>query len=173
MEPLQIEILTYAPTEFFHCLHCEVVMQSVGLGQSVHREQREALFPPDLLAEYTALADWVADVVARHGDRVRVRVVDAASLEGVYRSLRVRSRKVPVFVVGGEVWRGGLDYPALDRLIDERVQRAGRDTGSPAARDRTVSAVERNEVERAGAARDTASAAAPRSPGDTRPSGRG
>ena len=50
MESLQIEVLTYAPTEFFHCLHCEVVFQSVGLGQKVRREQRAAAFPPDLLA---------------------------------------------------------------------------------------------------------------------------
>ena len=120
MKPLQIEILTYAPTEFFHCLHCEVVMQSVGIGQSVRREQREAAFPPDLQAEYTALADWVHALVARHGDRVVVRVVDAASLEGVYKSLRYRARKYPAFVVDGEVRQGSPDYAALDRLV-ERV----------------------------------------------------
>jgi hypothetical protein len=121
MESLQIEILTYAPTEFFHCLHCEVVFQSVGLGQRVRREQREAAFPPDLQAEYTALADWVGRVVARHGDRVRVRVVDAASLEGVYKSLRYRNRQFPVFVIDGVVWRQGADYAALDQAIDTRV----------------------------------------------------
>ena len=42
MAPLSIEVLTYAPTEFFHCMHCEVTMQAVGLGQAVHREQRAA-----------------------------------------------------------------------------------------------------------------------------------
>jgi hypothetical protein len=121
MEPLQLEILTYAPTEFFHCLHCEVVFQSVGLGQRVRREQRAAAFPPDLQAEYMALADWVGRVVARHGDRVRVRVVDAASLEGVYKSLRYRNRKFPVFILDGEVWRDGVDHAALDQAIDERL----------------------------------------------------
>jgi hypothetical protein len=121
MESLQIEILTYAPTECFHCLHCEVVFQSVGLGPQVRREQRAAAFPPDLQAEYTALADWVGRVVARHGDRVRVRIVDAASLEGVYKSLRYRNRKFPVFILDGDVWRGGADYAALDQAIDERL----------------------------------------------------
>ncbi|HLH26794.1 MAG TPA: hypothetical protein VK066_30075 [Chloroflexota bacterium] len=126
MESLQIEILTYAPTEFFHCLHCEVVFQSVGLGQRVHREQRAAAFPPDLQAEYTALADWVGGVVARHADRVRVRIVDAASPEGVYKSLRYRSRQFPVFVIGGVVWREGADYAALDQEIDRRVRSTKR-----------------------------------------------
>ncbi|HZR99623.1 MAG TPA: hypothetical protein VFE37_12995 [Chloroflexota bacterium] len=127
MPSLQIEILTYAPTEFFHCLHCEVVFQSVGLGQPVRREQRAAAFPPDLQAEYAALADWVGGVVARHGDRVRVRVVDAASLEGVYKSLRYRSRRFPVFVIDGLVWRQGANYAALDQEIDARLRRAGQE----------------------------------------------
>jgi hypothetical protein len=60
-------------------------------------------------------------VVERHGDSVRVRVVDAASLEGVYKSLRYRNRKFPVFVLSGEVWRQGADYAALDQAIDARV----------------------------------------------------
>ena len=122
MQPLQIEILTYAPTEFFHCLHCEVVFQTVGLGQRVRREQRAGAFPPDLQAEYTALADWARGVVARHGDRVQVRVVDAASLEGVYKSLRYHSRRFPLFVLDGVVWPHGPDYAALDHAVDERLR---------------------------------------------------
>jgi hypothetical protein len=126
MKPLQIEILTYAPTEFFHCLHCEVVMQTVGLGQSVRREQREAAFPPDLQAAYTALADWVRALVARHGARVAVRVVDVASLEGVFKSLRYRARRYPAFIIDGEVYQGGPDYAALDQVVEARLAGASR-----------------------------------------------
>ena len=118
MAPLQIEVLTYAPTEFFHCMHCEVVMQSVGVGQSVHHEQRQAAFPPDLQAQYTALADWVHRLVERYGGRVAVRVVDVASLEGVYKSLRYRARKYPAVIVDGTVHQAVTDFAALDRAID-------------------------------------------------------
>ena len=121
MQPLQIEVLTYAPTEFFHCMHCEVVMRTVGVGQAVHREQRQAGFPADLQAEYTALGDWLRAVVARHADRVQVRIVDAASLEGVYKSLRYRARKFPAFIIAGQVRQGTPDYAALDRLVEEKV----------------------------------------------------
>ncbi len=96
-------------------------MQTVGLGQAVHREQRAAAFPPDLQAEYAALADWVQRTVARHGARVRVRVVDAASLEGVYKSLRYRARRYPAFIVAGVVRQGAPDFAALDRLVAERL----------------------------------------------------
>jgi len=121
MAPLRIEVLTYAPTEFFHCLHCEVVMQSVGVGQAVHREQRQAAFPPDLQAQYDALANWVRGVSARYGDRVAVRVIDVASLEGVYRSIRYRARKYPAIVVDGSVYEAVSDFAALDRAIEARV----------------------------------------------------
>jgi hypothetical protein len=119
MKPLRIEVLTYAPTEFFHCLHCEVVMHSVGVGRSVHREQREAAFPPDLQADYAALGDWVRGLVERHAGRVQVRVVDAASLEGVYKSLRYHARRYPAVILDGTVYQAVTDYAALDRAIDE------------------------------------------------------
>lgn len=63
-------------------------------------------------------------MVARHGARVQVGVVDAASLEGVYKSLRYRSRRFPLFVLDGQVWREGSDYAALDGAIDERLRGA-------------------------------------------------
>jgi hypothetical protein len=123
MAPLSIEVLTYAPTEFFHCMHCEVTMQAVGLGQAVHREQRAAAFPPDLQAAYEALGDWVRDLCQRHGDRVAIRIVDAASLEGVYKSLRYRTRRYPTVVIGGTVYRDA-DYAALTRVVDAAVSAA-------------------------------------------------
>ena len=39
---VQVEILTYAPTEFYHCQHCQVVWDSVGLGKHIRAEQRSA-----------------------------------------------------------------------------------------------------------------------------------
>ena len=130
MKPLQIEILAYAPTEFFHCLHCEVVMQGVGIGQSVRREQREAAFPPDLQAEYTALADWVRGLVARHGERVAVRVVDAASLEGVFKALRHRTRRFPAFILDGRERIVGFDRGRLDGALARRLGSAPAEAAS-------------------------------------------
>jgi hypothetical protein len=49
--------------------------------------------------------------------------VDAASLEGVYKSLRYRARQFPAFIIAGQVRQGPPDYAALDRLIEEQVVR--------------------------------------------------
>jgi hypothetical protein len=125
MKPLQIEILTYAPTEFFHCLHCEVVLQAAGVGQPVHREQRETALPPDLQAEYASLADWARGVASRFRGRVQVRVVDTASLEGFYKTLRYRARGQPAVILDGALYPAS-DRAALDHAIEERLAQIGR-----------------------------------------------
>ena len=56
LEPLTVEVITYAPTEFFHCTHCEVVFQQVGVGQKIHAEQREANLPEDLKTDFARIS---------------------------------------------------------------------------------------------------------------------
>lgn len=80
--PVLVQVITYAPTVFFHCQHCEVVFGQTGIGERVHREQARESLPQDLRAEFARIADWVHGLLDRHGPRVRVRVIDAASLQG-------------------------------------------------------------------------------------------
>jgi hypothetical protein len=47
--------------------------------------------------------------------------VDAASIEGVWRSLRYGVRRYPTVVVDGEDKFVGTDFAPANRLIDERL----------------------------------------------------
>jgi len=58
--PLQIEIIAYAPTAFYHCLHCELVWQQAGVGPALHAEQWASALPEDLRKAYQDLAAWIA-----------------------------------------------------------------------------------------------------------------
>ena len=109
-KPLDIQVLAYAPAAFFHCQHCEVVFREVGLGPKIHREQAAHAFPPDLLAEYHALSDWLIELVQRYGDRIAITLVDAASVEGVLKALRYGVRRFPVVIVGGRQKYRGAAY---------------------------------------------------------------
>lgn len=123
LEPLTVEIVTYAPTEFFHCTHCEVVFQQVGVGQKIHAEQREANLPDDLKAEFGRLSDWVEQLAARHPDEIQFKVVDVASIEGVFKTLRYGLRAFPAVIVGGkEKIVGDLDAcsEAVERHLSAR-----------------------------------------------------
>lgn len=124
MRPVRVEVITYAPTVFRHCQHCEVAFAGVGLGERIHRAEARDALPDDLIAEFQRVSDWLHGVVERHGARVAVSVIDAASIEGVWKSLRHRVRRYPAVVVDGEERRVGTDFGAVDALITERLQRA-------------------------------------------------
>jgi hypothetical protein len=121
--PLNLQILAYAPTEFFHCRHCEVTWNEVGLGQRLHAEQRASgLLPRDLLEEYASLSDWVYEVAERYGDRISITIVDAASLEGVAKALRYRVRRFPAFILNGRRL-DSFDRGRLDHVLEEMSAR--------------------------------------------------
>jgi hypothetical protein len=114
---MRLEILTYVPTEFYHCQHCEVVWEQVGLGQHIRAEQRGAGLPADLQAEYEAISEWVGRAHQRYGDRLEVKLVDVASIEGVFKAIRHRARRFPAFVVGGRERIVGFDPDLLDAAL--------------------------------------------------------
>ncbi len=99
-EPLLVEIIAYAPTAFYHCTHCEVAWREMGASNRIHEEQVESSLPADIAKEYEAVSDWVKDIFGKYCDRVVVKVVDAASIEGVYKSLRYNARRYPAVIVG-------------------------------------------------------------------------
>lgn len=120
--PVSVQILAYAPTEFFHCLHCEVVWHEAGLGRHIRAEQRRAgLLPPELAAEYAAIADWAQRALQCYGGRLAISVVDAASLAGVYHALRRRIRRFPAFVIEGREVIPGFDPERLDAALAARL----------------------------------------------------
>lgn len=122
MEPLRITVITYAPTIFRHCQHCEVAFEGVGLGERVHRAEAKDALPDDLSLDYQRVSDWVHGLLERHRRGVRVSVVDAASIEGVLRSLRHGVRRFPAVIIDGarhQVEPGALD--GLDAEVDAAV----------------------------------------------------
>src|SRR5574337_1099366 len=118
---ITVEVLTYAPTAFFHCHHCEVVWQQIGASESQHREQLEASLPDDLKQQYQQISDWVRAMRAAHGRNVQFKVVDAASVEGWYKSVRYRVRRYPAVVVDGIEKYVGTDFGQATALIERRL----------------------------------------------------
>lgn len=130
MRPLSVQVVTYAPTVFRHCQHCEVAFEGMGLGERMHRAEAADALPDDLAAEYQQVSDWVHSLLERHGPRVSISVVDAASVEGVWASLRHRVRRYPAVIVDGRQRFTGPDFTAVDAALDERLGRtAGRKEG--------------------------------------------
>jgi hypothetical protein len=118
----QVEILAYAPTEFYHCQHCEIVWGHLGLGQRLHAAERKNALPADLQAEYAAISDWALRAFDRYGNRLTVKVIDAASIEGLYKAVRHRARRFPSFIIDGQERIIGFDRERLDTMLADRLE---------------------------------------------------
>ena len=128
MQPLSVQVIAYAPTIFRHCQHCEVAFSGLGFGERIHRDEARDALPPDLLDDFQRVSDWVHGLLERHGPHVKVTVIDAASIEGVWTALRHRVRTFPAVVIDGERRRLDVDTDAIDELIDERLRAARHPT---------------------------------------------
>ena len=98
-EPLLVEVIAYAPTAFYHCTHCEVAWREMGATDRIHQEQLGSSLPDDLMREYQVVSDWVREMFRVHCDRIVLKVVDAASMEGFYKSLKYNARHYPAVIV--------------------------------------------------------------------------
>jgi len=120
-KPLLIEIVAYAPTAFYHCTHCEIVWQETGFSKGVHEEQVASALPPDMMQDYQAVSDWVRRLFQVHCDQVIVKVIDAASPEGFWKTLRHGLRRYPAVVVGGQAKFSGTDFAAAEAEIGRQL----------------------------------------------------
>jgi hypothetical protein len=124
--PVTVTIITYAPTTFYHCQHCELTFQEVGLGERLHRQEAAQSLPEDLAREFAQLSDWTRELMGRHGPRVHLDVLDAVSIRGILSSLRHGAFRHPVAIVDGQTLsiRTPADYRQVDALIDRKLSPA-------------------------------------------------
>jgi hypothetical protein len=122
--PVAVKVVAYAPTAFYHCQHCELTFQQMGIGERLRRAEAASALPDDLARDYQAVSDWIHRLLERHGPRVRVSVVDAASIEGFFASIRYRLGRYPAVIVDGREKHVDGDFAAMDTLIDHRVAAA-------------------------------------------------
>jgi len=128
MKPLAVDVITYAPTEYFQCNRCEVVFRETDFAgaRKFRREARESSLPPELMRDYQALRDWVFDADERYGGRVVFRVVDAASIQGFLKSLRYGVRGYPAVVISRSAKYVGNDFRMAEELIERQLASRAR-----------------------------------------------
>lgn len=119
-EPLLVEIVAYAPTAFYHCMHCEVVWKETGFSKGVHEEQVNSALPPDVMQDYKAVSDWVNHLFQQYCDQVVVKIIDAASIEGFWKTLRHGLRYYPAILIGSAKF-SGTNFEAAEAEIAHQL----------------------------------------------------
>jgi hypothetical protein len=123
MKPMIVEVIAYAPTQFYHCMQCEVLFQEAEVEgvKKFHADALETSMPPEMMEDYRKLSDWVLNSVERYGGRVTFKVIDAASMEGLLKSVRYGVRKYPAVIVNGKEKQIGADFSSAESLIDKNL----------------------------------------------------
>ena len=121
-KPLLVEIIAYAPTAFYHCTHCEIAWREIGTSNQAHEEQLQSSLPEDLTKDYLVVSQWVKDVFRRYCDQVVIKMVDTASPEGVWLSLRHGVRRYPAVIINKQVFVGVDALKSADTRLGGLLQ---------------------------------------------------
>lgn len=119
--PLLVEIIAYAPTAFYHCTHCEVAWREMGATNKIHEDQFTTSLPDDLAQDYQQVSDFVREIFRRHCDQVLVKVIDVASVEGFWKTLRYGVRHYPAVIIGGQKRFTGKQFLEAEEEIGREV----------------------------------------------------
>ena len=121
MKPIQLEIVTKVVTFFDQCRRCQILFDQSGLNEKIHQKEMEE-YPQDLKEEYLTLSDWIRELTRLYKHRLLIRVIDAQSPLGFYKSLRHRIRTYPAFIVEGKETYTGWDKSQLESLLDKNIK---------------------------------------------------
>jgi hypothetical protein len=120
MSRVSIQVITPAITNFFTCAHCERMFDVASIGQQVHQEALDQ-YPKDVRQDAARLADWLFELTCRYGEQIDIRIIDAQSMEGVFKSLRYWVRSYPAFIIDGREKIIGWDQAGLHAVLQARL----------------------------------------------------
>ena len=123
MKPILLEVVAKMMTSFDQCRRCKVFFDQTGLNRKVEQNEIDE-YPPDLKEENRNLLDWMRELNRLYKHRLSIKLIDAPSLLGVYKSLRHRIRTYPTFIVEGKETYAGWDKGQLESLLDKYIHRA-------------------------------------------------
>jgi hypothetical protein len=91
------------------------------VGDKIHAEQRQSAMPEDMLRDYVKVSQWVNALVDRYGERVAIKVIDAASIEGVWKALRYGAHKFPTVIVNQQAKFVAGSFAQAGAFIEQQL----------------------------------------------------
>jgi len=116
-----VEVVSNLITAFGSCAHCELVLDEAGLKTRA-RHQDMADYPAEIKEELARLGEWLAELGRLYRHRISIRLIDAQSPLGIYKSLLHRIRRYPTFIIEKEDVYSGWDRQRIEQLLDARVR---------------------------------------------------
>ncbi len=123
-KPLDIEVVAHVTGSMDHCQSCQVFIDGVGVGGKVKQEDIEA-YPEEFVRDWQNVSTWVLELADKYPGQLLIRITDAQSVQGLWKSLTKGVRKYPTFIIEGHEKYHGWDHEKLESMIQRRLQMAG------------------------------------------------
>jgi len=81
-------------------------------------------YPEDVREDYLFLSGWIRELSQKYREKILIRITDAQSLQGFYKSIRYRAFRYPVFIINKKMKYTGKDKVRLDSLLQEELGNA-------------------------------------------------
>ena len=121
MKPILLEIVTNVMTSFGQCRRCKILFDQAGFDQKLHQKEMDE-YPLDLKEDLAKLSAWIRELNRLYKHRLSIKLIDAPSPLGIYKSLRHRIRTYPTFIVERKETYAGWDKSQLESLLDKYIQ---------------------------------------------------
>jgi hypothetical protein len=124
MKAISIEVVSNLLTTYSHCTRCEVIFRESGLGKEANRGDIED-YPAELKEETRKLSDRIGELKQLYRHRIHIRLTDAQSPRGIYKSLIHRLRQYPAFIIEEKDVYIGWDRERIEELVDKYLRATG------------------------------------------------
>jgi hypothetical protein len=81
-------------------------------------------YPEEVQEDYLFLSGWIRELSHQYGDKILIRITDAQSLQGFFKSIRYRAFRYPSFIINGRKKYTGKDKARLQSLLQEELGNA-------------------------------------------------
>ncbi len=71
--------------------------------------------------DYLFLSEWIKELSLKYGGNILIRITDAQSLQGFYKSIRFRAFRYPAFIINKKKKYAGKDKVQLDSLLRKEL----------------------------------------------------
>ncbi|MBU2547142.1 MAG: hypothetical protein KKB20_01905 [Proteobacteria bacterium] len=129
LKPVYLEVVSKMLTVFHQFYAGDLLFEDGGLRKK-YRNREINEYPDDLKEEVLALSEWIRELSSTYQHRLVIRVIDAQSLLGLYKSIRHRFRQTPTFIVSGKETYTGWDKAVLETILDRHLDLAWGNTVS-------------------------------------------
>ncbi len=123
MKPLTVEVVSNLIIAYGNCAHCELILNEAGVNAGTRSEDM-AGYPVELKQELVKLSDWLSELCRLYRHRISIRLIDAKSPFGLYKSLRHGVRRYPTFIIEKRDVYSGWDRQQIESILDAHMQAA-------------------------------------------------